>query len=220
MTGAWGQGPGQQGSGNRSPLGPRAGGGGGEASSPGAGSSAAVLPELSAGRRRAQGPAARRPGAASEPPAGRGLGSRPTRALWDWGPHPPDPRHVPTLAPAGSPPQAGTAALTSSRKPAVSRARNRFKPARPRRRRAPPAGASSRAALARAESAWAGSAGGRAARPAPRLGRVPSPGHAPHPGLAAPGHAPVPAHAPQPRGPRPTTRPRLSRANADLAFLA
>lgn len=118
---------------------------------PGPGSSVNSAPE--SGRRRAQGPRC-------PPPQGRrratGRAVEPTRRLCDWGLHLTDPRRFPVPAPARSPSPAGTAALTSSRKPAVSRARTRFKPARPRPRRAPPACASSRAALARAGHTWAG----------------------------------------------------------------
>lgn len=205
MTDARAQGPGSRG--------PELGGSG-DASSPGARSGAAVLPELSPR-------ASARSGPRCPPPRGRlGAAGRPCARVAAHadavrlGAPPARPRHVPTLAPARSPSLAGTAALTSSRKPAVSRARTRFKPARPRWRRAPPGGASSRAALARAESAWAGSAEGRAPRPAPRLGRVvspgpaPWPGHAPEPGRASPGHAPSRA---TPHGPAtPLPRPRRS----------
>ena len=109
-----------------------------------------------------------------------GVRSRPMRTLWCWGPKSPDP--AVSRPPAPSPSWASSAALTSSPGPAVSRARTRFKPARRRPRRAPPARASLRADLARAGHAGRGPRGGGHAAVAPPP-RPPRPYLAPGPRL-------------------------------------
>lgn len=147
----------------------------------------------------AQSPGARLCRASSETPAGPWVRTRPTRRLRCWGSDPPRP--AVSRPPTGRPSLSRTAALTSSSGSAVSRARNRFKPARPRPRRAQRS-ARLRVTMRRSRESrkrLGGAARGRSPRP-PTLGPRPQP---------------APPYARAPPTSRPALRPLLLHRRSD-----